>query len=179
MINKIFNFQFSIFKSTRRGFTLLLAVLISSILIALGGAIFNIISKQIALSSAGRESQFAFFAADSGVECALYWDRRQDAFSITSPLTQVLCGGDTPVDSPPSHGTLTRTYDPNPPDAPGRPRLVTTFSFSFNGVVTNPCVDVRVTKNSLPTNTLVESYGHNTCVLTNPLRLECAIRVNY
>ena len=164
-------------KKTQRGFTLLLAVLISSILIALGSAIFDIVSKQIILSSAGRESQFAFFAADTGVECALYWDRKHDAFSTTSPLTQVSCGGDT--GAAPYGGILTRVYDPNPPDAPGHPRLTTTFSFTFDGLVTNPCTDVRVTRNYLPTTTTIESYGHDTCVLSSPLRLERAIRVSY
>lgn len=155
----------------KRGFTLLLAVLISSILIALGSAIFDLVSKEILLSSAGRESQFAFYAADSGIECGLYWDNKQDAFSTTSPLTQVSCGGDT--------AALTRTYDPNPPDNPGHPRETTTFSFSFDADVAKPCADLKVTKDYLPTKTTIESYGHNTCVLTNPLRLERAIRVSY
>ncbi len=156
---------------TTRGFTLLLAVLISSILIALGSAIFDIVSKQIILSSSGRESQFAFYAADTGIECVLYWDNQHNAFGTTSPLTEISCGG---VVAP-----LTRSYDPNPPDDPGRPRLTTTFSFVFDGVITNPCTDIQVVRNYYPLQTEVQSYGHNTCTLTNPLRLERAIKVVY
>ena len=153
-----------------RGFTLLMAVLISSILVALGSAIFNIVSKEVILSSSGRESQFAFYAADTGIECALYWDYVQNAFATTSPITQINCGG--------SSGTVTRTYTKDVPSA-GRATAVTTFSFSYDGVTSNPCTDVKVTRVFYPTQTTVESYGHNTCVLTNPLRLERAIRVSY
>jgi hypothetical protein len=159
------------FEGSRRGFTLLIAVLVSSILVALGSAIFDLVSKEVLLSSSGRESQFAFYAADSGIECALYWDTKDDAFSTSSPATQVSCGGET-VD-------LTKTYDPNPVDNPGHPRETTTFSFSFDGSVSEPCADVKVTKNYYPTASTLESYGHNTCVLTDPLRLERAIRVTY
>ncbi len=155
-------------KKTSRGFTLLLAVLISGILVALGSAIFDLVSKEILLSSAGRESQFAFYAADTGVECALYWDYQQNAFSTTTSITQVSCGGETVP--------LTRTYDTT---NPLRPVLTTTFSFSFNGVTTNPSTDVQVVRVFYPTQTTINSYGHNTGVLTDPLRLERAIRVTY
>jgi hypothetical protein len=152
---------------TPRAFTLLLAVLISSILIALGSAIFNIVAKEVLLSSSGRESQFAFFAADTGIECGLYWDLRQDAFATTSPLTEVTCGG--------SSATLTRT-------AGGtllRPTLTTAFSFPIDGGIANPCVTMSVVKTFYPNETSMVSRGYNTCVTTNPLRLERAIRVQY
>jgi hypothetical protein len=42
--------------------------------LAVGASIINIALKQVILSGAGRESQFAFYAANTGLECALYWD---------------------------------------------------------------------------------------------------------
>src|SRR3989344_4229619 len=66
----------SIGNKMRRGFTLLFAMIISSIVLSIGLGIFNIALKELVLSSAARESQFAFFAADTGTECALYWDIR-------------------------------------------------------------------------------------------------------
>jgi hypothetical protein len=152
---------------TTRGFTLLLAVIISSILIALGSAIFNIVAKEVLLSSSGRESQFAFFAADTGIECGLYWDLRQNAFGTTSPLTEVTCGG--------GPATLTRT----PGGTALRPTLTTTFSFPIDGGIANPCVTMSVVKTFYPSETSMVSRGYNTCVTTNPLRLERAIRVQY
>ncbi len=69
-----------------RGFTLLLAALVSTIVLALGAAIYGIAVKELALSSLGRDSQFAFFAADTGAECALYWDIRHNYFDTVAPL---------------------------------------------------------------------------------------------
>ncbi len=151
----------------RRGFTLLLAVLVSSILVSLGASIFNILSKEILLSSSGRESQFAFFAADTGIECGIYWDIRQNAFSTTSALTQVACGGGIADLTRTSGGTVLR------------PTLRTAFSFLLEGNISNPCVTVTVDKTFNPTETVVASRGYNTCVTTSPLRLERAIRVKY
>ena len=63
------------------GFTLLFAVLISSLLLTIGIAIFNITFKEVILASQARESQFSFYAADSGLECALLWDKQHPGFS--------------------------------------------------------------------------------------------------
>lgn len=57
-----------------KGFTLLLASLIASLLLSVGLSMFTIAQKEIILSSLGRDSQYAFYAADAGAECALYWD---------------------------------------------------------------------------------------------------------
>jgi len=67
--------------SRNRGFTLLLAALVASVVLALGASIFSIAQKQITLSSLGRDSQFAFYAADTAAECALYWDLRNSSFA--------------------------------------------------------------------------------------------------
>ena len=72
-------------KAGNRGFTLLLAALIASIVLALGAAIFSIAQKEVALSSIGRDSQFAFYAADTVAECALYWDFRFGYFATSTP----------------------------------------------------------------------------------------------
>ncbi len=65
----------------QRGFTLFYAVLISSLLLAIGLAIFNITFKEVILSSGARESANAFYAADTGLECALYWDLKHAGIS--------------------------------------------------------------------------------------------------
>ena len=81
-------------KYTQRGFTLLMAALVASVTLALGSSIFAIARKQITLSALGRESQFAFYAADTGAECALYWDLRYAAFSTSTPAAVPSCDGD-------------------------------------------------------------------------------------
>lgn len=57
-----------------RGFALLFSVLISSLLLSIGLSIFNIALKELALSTASARSVNAFYAADSGRECGIYWD---------------------------------------------------------------------------------------------------------
>lgn len=79
----------------QRGFTLLLAALIASIVLALGASIFSIAQKQITLSSIGRNSQFAFYVADTIAECALYWDFRFSYFSSSATSTEPSCDGHT------------------------------------------------------------------------------------
>ena len=153
-----------------RGFTLLIAVLVGSVLLALGYSIFNIALKDVILSSSGRESQFAFYAADSGVECALYWDYQQNAFATTSPLTEIACGtGDLPLTTVP----LTRSFDPL------SKTYTTVFSFSLGSASTDACTSVEVTRMENPLRTTVVSSGFNTCVTTNPRRIERAIRAQY
>lgn len=57
-----------------KGFVLAFSLLISSIVLALAFGIFNILLKQIVLTSTAANSQVSFYAADAGAECALYWD---------------------------------------------------------------------------------------------------------
>ena len=56
------------------GFALLFAVLMSSLMLSIGLSIFGIAIRELSISTAARQSIFAFYAADSGRECVLYWD---------------------------------------------------------------------------------------------------------
>ncbi len=58
----------------KKGFALLFSVLISSLLLTIGLSIFSIALKELAISTAARQSVHAFFAADSGREFVLYRD---------------------------------------------------------------------------------------------------------
>lgn len=160
----------------KRGFTLLLAVLISGILLALGLALFNIASKELVLASAGRDSQFAFYAADAGIECALYANSKQDAFASTSPITEITCASGTLPPGGQGGGVVPLTRIPGSgPD----PTDTITFSFSLGGNQVDSCADVTVTRQYEPTRTTIRSRGYNTCVTTNPRRLERAIRSSF
>jgi len=74
------------------GFTLLLALLVSSIVLAISLGVFGIVVREISLSTSARESRLAFYAANSGIECAVYWDFVQGAFATSSPApTTITC----------------------------------------------------------------------------------------
>lgn len=141
----------------RRGFTLFIAVLISSLLLAVGLAIFNITLKELILSSTIRDSQFAFYAADGGTECALYWDRQQNAFSTSSPENQIVCSG---ASIPITIVGFVRTF---------------TLDTLQND---NRCSVITVTK-TYAGSTTIESRGYNTCDPGNSRRVERGIRVRY
>jgi Tfp pilus assembly protein PilE len=141
------------------GFVILFTVLIASIILAIALGIASVSYREVLLSSTANDAEFSFFAADTGAECALYWDIQQSAFGAT--LVTPSCGG-AAVD-------MTSSSSP--------------FKFRF-ATSTTGCASVTVDKSD-PTTTKIESLGYNaTCneVLTNPTNpriVERAIRVTY
>ncbi|MFA6094371.1 MAG: pilus assembly PilX N-terminal domain-containing protein [Candidatus Paceibacterota bacterium] len=57
-----------------QGVTLFIAVLVVSMLSLASLSISNIALKQVLIGGSVKSSQKAYVAADSGMECALYWD---------------------------------------------------------------------------------------------------------
>jgi Tfp pilus assembly protein PilV len=60
------------FKKSQSGFALLLTLVVVSIILAVGLSLLNITMKQLSLSSIARESEIAFYAASTGIECMQY-----------------------------------------------------------------------------------------------------------
>jgi len=142
------------YKNNEKGFTLLLAVLITSIILGISVGISVFVIRELLISSTGRESQKAFFAADSGVECALYWDFKQNAFA-TSSTRVISCAGSSPT--------------------VGGVSGISEFDLTFtNGA----CTHIKVDK-TVPFSTTIDSAGHNTCNLSDPNRVERTLRVSY
>lgn len=65
-----------------KGFVILIAIVVSSLLVSLGMFIANIAYKELTLSTSAKASQRAFFIADSVIECALRHDFRDNGFVI-------------------------------------------------------------------------------------------------
>lgn len=83
----------------RRGFALLIAVIFMSVMLTFGLALGSLGYKQQILASSVTASQYAFYAADAALECALYADQQQNLFAYDDydpgapdPKT-VTCGG--------------------------------------------------------------------------------------
>lgn len=69
--------NFNLYKKklrTSRGFVVPFTLLISSILLAISTAISLILIKELYFSRLSRESQFAYYAADNGLMCAIAID---------------------------------------------------------------------------------------------------------
>lgn len=75
----------------QQGFTILYAMIISSIVLATVLSIAAISLKQRNISGLGENSQLAFYAANSGMECALYWALNGREISLDG-------GGTTTID---------------------------------------------------------------------------------
>ncbi|KKU81659.1 MAG: hypothetical protein UY07_C0012G0018 [Parcubacteria group bacterium GW2011_GWA1_47_8] len=65
--------------SSRKGSALLMAVLISSIVLTIGLGVYLRTYKELLFANFWTQSQVAFAAADSGLECALYFASRPSA----------------------------------------------------------------------------------------------------
>ena len=78
----------------KQGITLLLAIFIGSLVLTLGMGVFTLLYGEFIFSSTTKDSLKAFFAADSGIECALYWDIRFNSFA-TSTTSAIVCDNDT------------------------------------------------------------------------------------
>ena len=154
-------------KLGQRGFTLLLAALVASVVLAMGASIFKLAQKQITLSSVARDSQYAFYAADTGAECALYWDLRFGYFATTAPdAIEAHCDGqflnaDGRAESYPQ--TMSFAYEPG-----------------------GNCASVSVEKTIDPDNnavrTVIHADGFNTrCVEvdTSPRALQRSVELKY
>jgi hypothetical protein len=74
-------------QAEKRGFALLVAVIFMSVMLVFGLALGSLAFKQQSLVSTSLQSQFAFYAADSGLECALYADQQELLFSYPATET--------------------------------------------------------------------------------------------
>ncbi len=171
-------------KNTKKtgGFTIFFAVLIASLSLSVGLAIYDLLIRELALSQTATQSQYAIYAADTGVECALYWDFKcsptdcpegdGSAFATSTasvnPTSAVMCMGQNIVTDPPAWTV-----------APTATAATTTFTISFSPA--HPyCAIVTVAKSIAGTaaKTQITSDGYNTCV-AGALKVERTLRVTY
>jgi hypothetical protein len=89
-----------------KGFALLVSIIFMSVMLSIGLALGSLAYKQQVLASSAVESQYAFYAADTALECALYSDQQAPGrpfayvYSDVTPMTPSMkCDGNsgTPV----------------------------------------------------------------------------------
>lgn len=87
----------------KKGAVLLIAILMSSVALAVGFGVYNRTYKELLFASFWKQTQIAFSAADSGLECMLYWQLHP---STGSPAGSAQCFGPTvPGWTPPNATT--------------------------------------------------------------------------
>src|SRR3989344_7795571 len=81
-------------QSSGSGFVILFAVMISSIILAIALGVSNIAFKEIKFSTSVKDTNDAFFAADTGLECALFNDKTGgDSFAEEDGSGTIACEG--------------------------------------------------------------------------------------
>jgi|SRR3989338_11705082 len=157
-----------------KGFVILFAVLISSVVLLIALGIANIASNENILSSSAREAQNAFFAADTGAECALYWDIKQGYFPADTNTVR------------PSGVNATCGLSSSLSDSSGLDSNQM-YSYTFDLDLNKQCAKVFIDKGYDPLNintymTKIESKGYNVpCndIGTSPKAIERAVRLTY
>jgi len=138
----------------QKGFALLIAVIFMSVMLTLGLALSSLGYKQEILASTAIESQYAFYAADAGMECALYADQQQNLFvfpsSDPSSAPAMTCDGSAPLFAAKSWSAL---------------KWVVTNRLSLDG--NTRCADITVYKyNGSPQVTYLFSQGYDVSCTT-------------
>ncbi len=175
------------------GYTLLFAVLVSSLVLAVGISILTISKKEFLLITSARDSSVAFYAADGGLECAVYSDAEEEdpllntfSTSTLSNINNISCVETVAGDQ---IGNKTSNWNPS--------TKVGTFTFDLKlGGMGASCAKVVVTKEYRTDpedpsysylSTTFDSRGYNMgwntvtkkCELQTSRRVERALQLEY
>lgn len=153
-----------------------MAVFISSMASVLGLGIFLLMYGQLGIAGSAKGSMVAFFAANSGIECALYYDKIEKIVLATS--TYGASPANISIDC--NGSNVTGSYVPAHDDSPADGRL-TGGHFSFIYTVSpDSCAIVSVDKfESGATN--IDSFGENisNCAVSSNKAIQRGFNVKY
>ena len=123
-----------------------------SVMLAFSLALGSLGYKQQVLASSAIESQYAFYAADAALECALYYDQQNNDNGTLFPYDPAITT--TPVEAP-----LTFNCSGNTPELVPAPTKVqkgngstlnNTYIYRFSLDSDTRCADVTITKYAVP-----------------------------
>lgn len=187
-----------------KGFTLLFALLVSVLVLAVGASVISVALRQNVLSNIGRESQYAFYVANTGAECALYWDLNPPSgnsieriFPVTSlgqtydaaNESNILCAGGNIVTGDEFDPEYDNGYTNNAWDQTGN---TTRFRIALRDITSESenvpdhetyCAEVTVEKSiDVSTGdivTQITSQGLNTCDVNSPRAVQRGLLIEY
>jgi len=149
------------------GFTLLFSLLIISIVLSVSLGVADLIIRELTLSSIGKESQKAFYAADTGIECAMFWDVQKDHFDKLGDY-KLDCAGKKDIDNDVGKGVIFFGGS-----------TTTSFTLDFG----DSCAKVDLIKTEITgvgKITTIDSLGYNMACSVNSVRqVERGLRIGY
>ncbi|MCI5108597.1 MAG: hypothetical protein MRY49_01990 [Candidatus Pacebacteria bacterium] len=155
-------------RNKQKGFALYLTVIAVGIVSFITFSLSDIAFRQNTIASIGNRSQQAFYASDSGLECALFWDLHHAAFPYNQGGSfdpNLVDCGDGVVDY-----EFTATAD----------SATTLFDVDFTAI--NCVVEIKVEKVDIGDRitTKITSQGESgSCVAGDSNRFQRSIEVNY
>lgn len=81
-----------IFQNNNKGYALLFTIMVISVISVVTAGLLNTMSKQLILSSLAKDSQVAFYQADTATDCGLYVDMTNPG-DILNHGGALKCGG--------------------------------------------------------------------------------------
>lgn len=157
--------------NTKKGVTLLIAVIVAGIIVSIGVSLANTAIKEVIFSSTGRNSITAFYMADAGYECSLYWENVRGDFRVGN------------------------AFEPAGEDGPPRPEEIECMGIKNRISLSSeiefwlreeegsrePCVFVERKKEPVDNGSRIvtTSWGFNTCDESNDRRVDRALIGKY
>lgn len=177
-----------------RGVAVLFAVLVAVILVSVGATIVSIALRQTVLSSTGRDSQVAFYVANTALECARYWDFNWIEDAVDGNKYVFPASGIVPSQDPAAGGdyedeitcdgfNIINGTDSNWSQSGGDTSFQIFVDNSKTGEVY--CGSVEVTKTYDPaeskTTTTIQTRGYNvdSCSPTSVRAVERGLEISY
>jgi len=166
-----------------KGFTLFYALLVASLALAIGASIYDLTLREIDLSGDATQSQYAVYMADSGAECALYWDNKCTTTGCNS-VNSAFATSSASTATPANAGFLCRGVDITASASSWSVAAIgnaATTTFTILGVTFHnqtPCSVIYVAKVGNPAQTTVTAHGYNTCA-AGAVQLERVFQVSY
>lgn len=146
-----------------KGFVALFTVLLASVILAMAVGISNTSLRQILLSSSATDANKSFYAADSGIECALYHDMKATPNPFEMGTGAVVCGGNNMI--------------VNYLSAPPTP--LANFTIDFNDGLFSSCANVTVDKTITGVTTVTSKGTNVACGGSSQRLVERVIEVTY
>lgn len=164
------------------GFTIFYAVVVVAVMTSLGSVLTNLLIRESNLTASARESNEAFYAADVGMECGMYWDQQENKFPRdgSGAGETVQCAGFATSTNYCKEDSAGCPYDDSDEGDSGDGGRVYYFTLdSSDGA--EVCADVSVEKATSSSSgnqiTRIRSVGRDTCRAET--RVERALETTY
>jgi hypothetical protein len=162
----------------QKGYAILFTVVIVSAISVITAGLSNAAYKQLILSSLAKDSQLAFYEADTAGDCALYADLVEYPKLFPSDSEASPSGIFSTLDSSWSCGGLDLTIVPVIAGDPSSGYSLTPPQEDSS----NPCFRIDVTKVPIDNNmmkTTITAKGYNICRISNLRTVERKIKITH